>query len=96
MAQDEGPGDASHDLDMVSLFSSENIDAEMETDMIRGVLEANGIPCIVVRAAGFPSLGYEVRVPGASAEEAERLIAEARAAGPEAAAAGEAASEDEK
>ena len=86
MAQGEEPVDPSHDLDMVSLFSSQNFDAEMEADMIRGILEANGIPYIVVRAAGIPSLGFEVQVPRASAE----------VAGPEAAAAAEAASEEEK
>lgn len=96
MAQDEGPVDTSHELDMVTLFSSHNIDAEMEVDMIHGVLEANGIPSIVVRADQFPPLGFEVQVPRNRVGEAERLIEEARAAGPEAAAEAEAASEEEK
>jgi hypothetical protein len=96
MAQDEGPVDTSHELDMVTLFSSQNVDAQMEVDMIHGILEANGIPSIVVRADQFPPLGFEVQVPRNSVGEAERLIEEARAAGPEAAAEAEAASEDEK
>ncbi|HWB83539.1 MAG TPA: DUF2007 domain-containing protein [Bryobacteraceae bacterium] len=94
MAQDPEQVDASHDLDMVTLFSSSNVDAEMEANAIRSVLDANGIPAIVVGASVIPSLEFQVQVPRAHAEEAERLIEEARAAGPEAADAGEAASED--
>jgi hypothetical protein len=92
--QDEGPIDPSHDLDMVTLYSSQSVDAEIEADMIHGVLEANGIPSIVVRATGVPVFGFEVQVPRAHLEEAERVIAEAQATGPEGAAEAEAASEE--
>jgi len=86
-------GDTSHSLDMVTLYTSLAVDAEMEADVIHGVLESNGVPSIVVRAAQYPSLGYEVQVPRDRFDEATRLIAEAQAAGPDAAAEAEAASE---
>ncbi len=88
-----GQVDTSHELDMVPIYSSQTIDSEVEADVLRGILESNGLPCIVVSAAQYPVLGFEVRVPKGRVEEAERLIAEARAAGPEAAAEAEAASE---
>lgn len=79
---------------MVPVYASQEVDAEMEADMIHGVLESNGVPSMVVRTTGFPILGFEVQVPRARFEEAQRLIAEAEAAGPEAAAEAEAASEE--
>jgi hypothetical protein len=92
--QDESSIDPSHDLDMVPLFSSQGVDAEMEADMIHGMLESHGVPSVLVRAAEFPPLGFALQVPRARLEEAERLIAEAEAAGPEAAAEAEANSEE--
>jgi|KBSSwiStaDraftv2_1062776.scaffolds.fasta_scaffold4806666_1 hypothetical protein len=92
--QDDSTVDPSHELDMVSLFSSQGVDAEMEADMMKGVLESNGIPSFVMRATGVPAFGFELLVPRASFDEAQRLIAEAQAAGPEAAAEAEAASEE--
>jgi hypothetical protein len=88
--------DPSHELDMVPVYASQEVDAEMEADMIHGVLESNGVPSIVVRTTGFPPLGFEVQVPRARFEEAQRLIAEAEAAGPEAAAEAEAAEEESR
>ena len=44
----------SHALDMVTLWSSEVINAEMEADMIRGVLESNGIPVDGGRCVSVP------------------------------------------
>jgi len=99
MAQDPGPDtakggeDASSDLDMVTLFSSSNVDAEMEANNIHGLLQASGIPSIVVGATMIPSLEFQVQAPRTYAEEAERLIEEARAAGPDAADEAEEASE---
>jgi hypothetical protein len=78
---------------MVAVFSSLNHDAEMETMAVQGVLEANGIPAFVVGPHILPNLEFQVQVPAHLADEAQRLIAEARAAGPEAAAEAEAASE---
>src|ERR1700760_2737469 len=78
---------------MVAVFSSLNHDAEMETMAVQGVLEANGIPAVVVGPHILPNLEFQVQVPEHLAAEAQRLIIEARAAGPEAAAEAEAASE---
>ena len=78
---------------MVAVFSSSNHDAEMETMAVQGVLEANGIPAVVVGPHILPNLEFQVQVPEHLAAEAQRLIIEARAAGPEAAAEAEAASE---
>jgi hypothetical protein len=102
MAQDPqerkgGQGSAevnlSHDLDMVSLFQSQTVDAELDADNIRGVLESNGIASVLERTS-FGSLGFEVFVARADLERAQALIAEALEAGPEAAAEGEADSEN--
>ena len=86
----------SHALDMVALWDSSNIDSEVEADMIRGVLDSNGIPSLLVGASQYPNLGFQVMVPRGKVMEAQRLIAEAKAAGPAAAAAGELASEEQK
>jgi hypothetical protein len=86
----------SHALDMVALWESSTVDAEMEADMIRGVLDSGGIPSLLVGASQFNNLGFQVQVPRGKLKEAERLIEEAKAAGPDAAAAGELASENEK
>ena len=103
MAQDPGHEDdsagedqldPSSDLDMVTLYDEPIVDAEIEADMICGVLESNGIPSMLVRNSILPSLGFEVKVPRDRVQEARRLIEEAKAAGPEAAAEAERASED--
>jgi hypothetical protein len=86
--------DVSHDLDLVPVFSSTTVDAEVEGDLICGVLANTGIPAVLSRST-FPNLGVSVRVPRGSLEEAQRLIAEAQAAGPDAAVEAERASEDE-
>ena len=82
----------SHALDMVALYDSSTVDAEMEADMIRGVLDSSGIPSLVKRAGPFP-LAFQVLVPRGKLQEARRLLDEARAAGPEAAAEAERATE---
>ena len=83
----------SHALDMVALWNSTAVNSEVEADMIRGVLESNGIPAMVVGASQYPALGFEVRVPRGKVKEAEEFIEQAEAAGPEAAAEAEAESE---
>ena len=94
MAQDpERDVDPSSDLDVVIVFSSSNHNAEMEATNIHGLLESNGIEAIVVGPSVIPSLEFQVRVQRSQAEEAQRLIVEARAAGPQAAAEAEASSE---
>ena len=82
----------SHALDMVALYDSSTVDAEMEADVIRGVLDSSGIPSLVKRAGPFP-LAFQVLVPRGKVHEARRLLEEARAAGPEAAAEAERATE---
>jgi hypothetical protein len=78
----------------VVLFSSANHDAEMEANAIHGVLEASGIPSIVVGTPQIPSLEFQVQVPKSRLEEAERVLAEAKEAGPAAAVEAERAGED--
>jgi len=75
------PGDTSHDLDMVPL----SVETEMEALGIRSVLEASGIPCVVIGTSQIPSLPFEVQVPRARLEEARQVVEEARASGPAAA-----------
>jgi hypothetical protein len=89
------PGDVSHDLDLVTVFSSQNVDAEMESQAIQGILDANGIPAVIVGSAQIPVLPFEVRVPRSQAEDARRILAEATETGPQAAEEAEAAGESE-
>jgi hypothetical protein len=91
----EGEVDRSHELDLVSLYSSQTIDAEMEAEVIRSILDASGIPS-VLSSSPLSTLEFEVKVPRNRLEEAQRVIAEQRAAGPEAAAEAEAASEENR
>ena len=79
---------------MVTLFQSSTVDEGIEADMIHGILDSNGIPAILSDTQFAGVLGTEVKVPRGRLKEAQALIAEARAAGPEAAAEAEAASEE--
>ena len=98
MAQDpeesEELVDPSHDLDMVPLLTTTPVDGEVEAEVVRSILDANGIPSILQRVAGYPSLGFELKVPREWAEEAKRVIDEQQAAGPAAAEEAEAAEEE--
>lgn len=85
--------DASHDLDMVPVFASDAHNAEMLTTAISSVLEASGIPTLVVGSAQLPNLPCEIRVPRARLEEARAVLAAAEEAGPAAAEQGERESE---
>jgi hypothetical protein len=85
--------DESSDFDLVTLFSSSNHDGEMEATSIHAMLQANGLPSVVVGPSVLPSLDFQVQVPQAYIEEAKRVLQEARDAGPQAAAEAEAASE---
>ena len=82
-----------HALDMVTIWSSSGVTSEMESDMIRGVLESNDIPVMVVGASQYPNLGFEVKVPRGKVKLAEELIEQAEDAGPDAATEAEAESE---
>jgi 2-keto-3-deoxy-L-rhamnonate aldolase RhmA len=92
MAQDPDR-DENIDQEMVAMFSSSNVDAEMEANNVHQVLEASGIPSIVVGPSVLPSLEFQVQVPREKLEQARQVIAEAQAAGPAAAAEAEAATE---
>ena len=78
---------------MVTLFSSSAHDAEMEADNVHALLEANGIPSIMVGPSVLPVVEFQVQVPRERLEEARTVIDEAEAAGPEAAAEAEAEGE---
>lgn len=78
-------GDASHELDLATLWSSSNHDAEMEAMQIHGLMQANGIPSILVGPSTIPVLEFQVRVPVDIIGDAQRILEEARAAGPAAA-----------
>ncbi len=82
---EEATVDTSHELDLVPFFSSSTHDAEMEAMSIHAILQANGIPSVLVGTSQIPSLEFQVQVPRANLADAERAVAEARAAGPEAA-----------
>lgn len=77
--------DASHELDLVPVFSSSNHDGEMEAVTIKGILEASDIPAILVGPSSIPSLEFQVQVPESRLDEARAILAEARSAGPKAA-----------
>jgi len=77
-----GALDPSHDLDMVPVFIAEGAGSEMLAMGIRSVLDAQGIPSVLVSSSPYPSLPFEVRVPKERIEEARTAIAEAEEAGP--------------
>jgi hypothetical protein len=83
------------DEGMATVFQSSGVTAEMEADTVKEVLESNGVPAIVTGLDVLPG-AHEVTVQVAAErqEEAERLIAEALAAGPAAAEEAERASEE--
>jgi hypothetical protein len=82
-------------MEMVTLFSSSNHDAEQEALAIHALLESEEIASVVVGPSVIPSLEFRVEVPRQHLEAAEKIIADARAAGPSAADEAEAASEEE-
>jgi hypothetical protein len=105
MAQDPEPDEErteggavnlSHDLDLVPLYSSQTFEAEMEVQVIRSILDANAIPSALSSNPYSNVLGFELKVPRNRLEEARRVIEEQRAAGPEAAAEAESASEENR
>jgi hypothetical protein len=81
------------DEGMVPVFSSSNHDAEMEALAIKGVLDSNEIPALIVGPHVLPNLEFQVQVPEHLLEDAKQLIRDARQGGRQAAAEGEAATE---
>jgi hypothetical protein len=86
--------DDSEDFDLVSVFSSDEHNAEMQVQAVQNVLEAGGIPAVIVGSGVLPNLPFEVRVPSSRLEEAQKLIADSEAAGPAGAEEAERASEE--
>ena len=63
--------------------------------LLAGSVSLGQFPVVSV-STPLTAVGYQVLVPRGKVMEAQRLIREAKAAGPEAAAAGELVSEEEK
>ena len=81
------------DESMVAVFSSSNHDGELEAMAVKGVLDSNNIPSIVVGPQVLPSLEFQVQVPEHLLDQARQLIREAKQGGRRAADEGEAATE---
>lgn len=82
---DPGRVDPSHELDMVPLIETQGATGEMEAMAIQSILDANGIPAVLIGATTLPNLSFQVRVARNDVERAQATLAEARAAGPAAA-----------
>jgi hypothetical protein len=81
------------DESMTAVFSSSNHDAEMEAMAVKGVLDANDIPSILVGPHILPNLEFQVQVPRHLLAQAEQLLRDARQDGRRAADEGEALTE---
>jgi hypothetical protein len=81
-----------HALDMVALPGG-RVSTESEADMIRGVMDANQIPSLLIRAPQYPIFGFEIHVPRGMMKQAEEALEAALDAGPEAAEQAEAETE---
>jgi len=55
---------------------------EMEAVELKNLLDANGIDAVISGSEMMPNLPYRLMVAAGQAEDAARVIAEARAAGP--------------
>lgn len=78
--------DNSSSLDMETVFSaSGGTTQQLEATAVSSVLDAAGIASVTIGDSVLPNLAFEVRVAREHAQRARELIAEAEAAGPEAA-----------
>jgi hypothetical protein len=84
-ADDPEPVDPSHDLDLVTVATTDGTTGEMEATAIQSVLTANDIDSVIVGTSTLPTMGFEVRVAEEDQARAEEVIKEAMAAGPAAA-----------
>ena len=92
MAQNSNPSD---DLDLVTVFRlAEGGIEEMEVLTVKQLLESNGIHTVLVGDSPLPNFAEEIRVTKSDERRAKDLIAEALAAGPQAAEEAEAMGED--
>lgn len=85
--------EALQDEGFTPVFSSSNHDGEMEAMAIKGVLDSNDIPAMVVGPHVLPVFEWQVQVPQHLLEKARQLIREARQGGRRAADEAEAATE---
>jgi hypothetical protein len=92
-ADDTFQADPSSEFDTVPIVSMMGATGEIEAMAVKSVLDANGIPAVLIGDSTLPNLEFHVRVARADVERAQAVLAEARAAGPEAAAEGAAESE---
>jgi len=76
----ENRGDPSDDLDLIPLFEEGTDLTELEAMNLKTLLEANGIPTVVVGSSQLPNIPFEVRVPQDLLETAEQVVADASAA----------------
>jgi hypothetical protein len=84
--EDPGRVDPSHELDMVTIAELQGTTGEMEALAIQSILDANGISAVLVGSSTLPNLSFSVQVSKDDVERAQAALAEARAAGPAAAA----------
>jgi hypothetical protein len=77
--------DPSSELDMVTIAELQGVSGEMEAIGMRTILDANGVNTVVVGASSIPSLAFMVQVSREDVERAQTILAEAQAAGPQAA-----------
>jgi len=102
MVQDRGrkndvyPQDApkSHARDMVPIYESTASEAEMQAGVIRGVLDSNGIPSVLIRPGPIPPVGFHLLLPRDKLAEARKVLKDAQRGGSQGASEGEAASEE--
>ncbi len=76
-------GDASHAMDLETIFSGLGANAEIEALGVRTVLDADGIPTVFVSPPQYPNLRFVVKVPRKYVVRARQVIAEALAVGPQ-------------
>jgi hypothetical protein len=93
-ADDTFQADPSSELDTVPIVSMMGATGEIEAMAVKSVLDAAAIPAVLIGDSTLPNLEFHVRVARADVERAQAVLAEARAAGPEAAAQGAAETED--
>lgn len=86
-------GDASENLNLVTLYEGVGTSAEIEALSIRAVLDASNIPSVLVGVSAIPNLPFGVKVPQSYAAQAQTALEEARSAGPSAAEEAEQATE---
>jgi len=85
--------EALQDEGFTPVFSSSNHDAEMEAMAIKGVLDSNNVPAMIVGPSVLPTFEWQVQVPQHLLDSARQLLREARQGGRRAADEAEAATE---